>query len=1201
MAQTENNVNTRTRIKLNTKALIIIGIFIFCIGAVVSCYCIFKDDFKTMAENAATYSGNAKISATEGIVSYKVDEDGNPTGEQMTAEDVLKGRDNIAKYLKDDTESSKEEKLAYLLNAELVTKFPYIDDLAEDKVNGIVKFYRYSEAETETEDAQDSEQEKYPLKFVNEETFDQAMEAYETSGSLEVFNYFTIDEDQQLVIACRTETQKEITTNDPEVTVEKIKEESGDNTYYSSESLKYETSQKTIIKQPKDYQSIIEPYTMPFNLLAAFLVQTGDYDFVKKLADMAYESEIHIGIYENASTTTKSDTYNYKKRIEYSPSTELDFSKVSTTNPIMKEQDIENRFPKIIRSCIANMPQEVEGETWEVTHKITTMGGDSEENADHTELYTKYVQSYSGSDISALTDSVTDGMTFTTTYSTTTESRTSLTIGTILADTWVARWEATYDKETEEPNEPPQEPTTSDPYNSARTFGGKDAINLFTGTAATEIKDILKKHSDELEDDAVNIIIKNTTVNATGPTMTAELIREHALGCDICRAELDNFYGGRLWNNPHIISNATLVNAVQNEEKLENTRKDLNAIVDEAKKQNSDDAKDKFENDLRNQITPNQYITVAKSYASINVESYSEKNSVTHKQDTDNTNRTNEGEKFIAVFNNSEYHEARQAVLDRIPWFWEYIREYDDTAKFENILKYLFNLATGTNHYGTFKDLDELFKAFEPEELKFSSTTTGLGLAKYLAQFSGDTPDTIDGVEYFDFYNDGAGNPTIGSGDVQWFSNYDKFNITGTVRQGSNIYENCNVQEKVNQLLGANGYATKWSDKYIPPESEKIYIDAETVYKVTDKIQATFWDIVIEHTEGLNLSRQQLYALTYITHATGNLVEVAQSENFSPYKSFKGVYLEAQEKGLEPDSWEFNRYIWENWWNTKWAGGYSQGREYPGWLKGRDASFETYVKGIFIFEGNSVDTHIESNGYKFYSREEVINKIGFSSSSNPARYARNRDINNEAKEEELFTYVLGTLGGTFEEASDKDIRGIYTASSGRIYTEWIQSSSTTWGTDTIKYDTSWGPMWKAGCPIYAAAILTSSEGIDVTPGKINEEYYTGNEGTTIQTILNAYNVNNKATYVYNASDYISKLQEGYGFATYVNSNSGFASSQHWIVVADIRTSELGSNYGYDVYILSSTTKGLEQTRWHPIESVIDNLQTTNGYGCYIQD
>lgn len=82
------------------------------------------------------------------------------------------------------------------------------------------------------------------------------------------------------------------------------------------------------------------------------------------------------------------------------------------------------------------------------------------------------------------------------------------------------------------------------------------------------------------------------------------------------------------------------------------------------------------------------------------------------------------------------------------------------------------------------------------------------------------------------------------------------------------------------------------------------------------------------------------------------------------------------------------------------------GRIYQGWLKGRDASFETYVKGTMNF-GSSAGASREQNGYMFYSKED-ISKIGFSSSSTPTSLARNRNPSDQAAEEELFTYEEGS-------------------------------------------------------------------------------------------------------------------------------------------------------------------------------------------------
>lgn len=894
-AGNNNNVNSQKPRKLTLKGLIILLFFTFAVGAILFCFFIFKKDYEEMAENSATYSGNAMISATDGIVSYVKDEDGNYVTDEngnyipLTAGDVLEHINSISTYLEDDSEFTKEEKLEYLLNAGLVTKFPYIEGLAEDKVNGIVKFYRYSE----TEQAEDPEQEKYLLKFVDEETFEQAMEAYETSGSNEVFKYFTIDEEQQLVIACMSETQKEVTTNDPEVTVDIIKKTSAD--IYTGNNGKYNAGQKTITKQTKDYQSIIEQYTMPFNLLAAFLVQTGDYDFVKELADMAYESEIHIGIYENTSITTKSDTYTYKKRIEYTPNTVLDFSKLSTTNPVVKEDDV-NR--KIIKSCIANMAENAESQILQITHEMTNMGGEPAGSVDPAEVYTKYVQSYSGSQISELSS---EGANFETKYWTRTESRTSLTIGTILADTWVARWEAKYNAE---PNEPTPGPTSSPPPDSERTVI-QDGTSLFIGSAETEVSGKLNEHSENLKNNAVNSIIATTHVSVATPKMTAEMIRNQGYTCDKCEEELDNAFPGlpgeensNPWRDSSKLSDNDLVARVKNQENLSHTRQHINSKLQNQSDQKLEKAQADFEKELKDEIGYIQYPTVAKSYVSINVEPYYEKTSVTHKQQT--PERTEDGEKFKALFNNSEFHESKRAILDRIQWFWEYIREYDDTAKFENILRYLLNIATDSNQFGDFseEDIENLFKAFEPKELQNVASMGHLqafaewlksyeneDLRKYMngeGSYVGDAVKSVTEDKQFGkmYYTEHDGCLNYTYGIVVRFKNGTTNNKSYFEKYGYDVDELLREYDSGGEALVSM------------EDLEKIKLDLiKDKYKSVKSSIENYKDNGVEL--GVTMEEYQYYALTSVTYQYGNCGQGIQGPN-NPAALYKKYYLEEE-------------------------------------------------------------------------------------------------------------------------------------------------------------------------------------------------------------------------------------------------------------------------------------------------------------------
>lgn len=63
-----------------------------------------------------------------------------------------------------------------------------------------------------------------------------------------------------------------------------------------------------------DYQAMVNPYTMPFDLLWAFLVIGEEKEFVLELADLVYNSDIQITVYDNLTVDTDVDTWRYTKR-----------------------------------------------------------------------------------------------------------------------------------------------------------------------------------------------------------------------------------------------------------------------------------------------------------------------------------------------------------------------------------------------------------------------------------------------------------------------------------------------------------------------------------------------------------------------------------------------------------------------------------------------------------------------------------------------------------------------------------------------------------------------------------------------------------------------------------------------------------------------------------------------------------------------
>lgn len=73
--------------------------------------------------------------------------------------------------------------------------------------------------------------------------------------------------------------------------------------------------QNNISTQKLSYQDYLSGYTMPFNYLWALLVMTGDKDFVMEVADLVYNSEIEITVFDNYTVASNETFEKYKVNI----------------------------------------------------------------------------------------------------------------------------------------------------------------------------------------------------------------------------------------------------------------------------------------------------------------------------------------------------------------------------------------------------------------------------------------------------------------------------------------------------------------------------------------------------------------------------------------------------------------------------------------------------------------------------------------------------------------------------------------------------------------------------------------------------------------------------------------------------------------------------------------------------------------------
>lgn len=174
--------------------------------------------------------------------------------------------------------------------------------------------------------------------------------------------------------------------------------------------------------------------------------------------------------------------------------------------------------------------------------------------------------------------------------------------------------------------------------------------------------------------------------------------------------------------------------------------------------------------------------------------------------------------------------------------------------------------------------------------------------------------------------------------------------------------------------------------------SEADSIDSETA--------ESYYQSVKVATSGLELSDQQLFALTAIAY--DNLGHLPTRNGYT----FKEVY-EQGAGSYSINSWQHNRYIWDNWWSYL-------GGEEPEDIPARDAAFETYVKGIFDFLDSDAG-EVFSREYYIYYTQRQLNRFSHAPDKPITRTSSN--------EREIFTYeeksIFGVGAGNILEAAEK--------------------------------------------------------------------------------------------------------------------------------------------------------------------------------------
>lgn len=163
-----------------SKLTLIISIALFGALAVVGAlYTEFGDDYKKLSKEHSTYSAVINENGEVSYVKKNEDESTEPstepttepttesTTEPVTIEEMATSyKEILSKHMSYEDDEDYQRKLEYLINAETVTKMPYISSLEGDdtKLNGRIKFYRYTneiEAAEGEEEIQQENEEKH--------------------------------------------------------------------------------------------------------------------------------------------------------------------------------------------------------------------------------------------------------------------------------------------------------------------------------------------------------------------------------------------------------------------------------------------------------------------------------------------------------------------------------------------------------------------------------------------------------------------------------------------------------------------------------------------------------------------------------------------------------------------------------------------------------------------------------------------------------------------------------------------------------------------------------------------------------------------------------------------------------------------------------------------------------------------------------
>lgn len=202
------------------------------------------------------------------------DESKTLTLDQVTSQIMKELKENgdvLKDYISED-EKKQKELLKKLIKADIYTKYPRFND-DKDKLQGCINIVRNDENKTR-------------LKYKTYKEFKQLITNTDTDTN--IMNYYSLNDDGNLVVASKTETKFIDGENENSPTI-------------------------TMKESPVDITTNLNKYALSFDYLWALLVETGDIEFVENIIDLVLKSNIEITVFEEEKTTT---TYTVEQHTE---------------------------------------------------------------------------------------------------------------------------------------------------------------------------------------------------------------------------------------------------------------------------------------------------------------------------------------------------------------------------------------------------------------------------------------------------------------------------------------------------------------------------------------------------------------------------------------------------------------------------------------------------------------------------------------------------------------------------------------------------------------------------------------------------------------------------------------------------------------------------------------------------------------------